>query len=46
MEDLLFFIVVLSFLRGIVYWVQTAGHKNKMKNLRDNNTDSLVFNPL
>ncbi len=30
----------------IVYWVQTAGYKNKMKNLPNNNTDSHIFNQL
>ncbi|RYD98209.1 MAG: hypothetical protein EOP54_08335 [Sphingobacteriales bacterium] len=28
----------------IVYWVQTAGYKNKMKSLPSNNADSQIFN--
>ncbi len=30
----------------IVYWVQTAGYKNKMRSLPSNNTDSQIFHQL
>lgn len=30
----------------IVYWVQTASYKNKMKSLPSNNADSQIFNQL
>lgn len=33
------------FILWIVYWVQTAGYKNKMRNLPSNNPDSQIFNP-
>lgn len=40
------FIGFVVFILWIVYWVQTATYKNKMKNLPSNNTDSQIFNQL
>ena len=34
------------FILWIVYWIQTAGYKNKMKSLPSNNADSQIFNQL
>lgn len=34
------------FILWIIYWVQTAGYKNKMKSLPSNNADSQIFNQL
>lgn len=38
------FIGFVVFILWIVYWVQTAGYKNKMRSLPSNNSDSQIFN--
>lgn len=40
------FIGFVVLILWIVYWVQTATYKNKMKSLPSNNTDSQIFNQL
>lgn len=37
-------ISLTAFVLFIVYWVQTAGYKNKMKNLPNNSSNSEIFN--
>lgn len=40
------YISFVVFILWIVYWVQTAGYKNKMRSLPANNADSRIFSPL
>ncbi len=37
------YIGFVGFVLWIIYWVQTAGYKNKMKNLPNNNSNSEIF---
>lgn len=37
------FISFVGFILWIIYWVQTAGYKNKMKTLPNNRTESQIF---